>query len=261
MHVLHGDGTKGWPEHAPYDAIVVAAGGPKVPEVAEAAAEDRRSAGHPGRHAIRSVQELVRVTRVSRAANTSARIIADVRFVPLIGEEGWDWRRRELGRSRRRQSRARRARARRWRRLIARCLRAVRRSIETAIARPPAASASAMRAIVLLGEATHGTSEFYRMRERITRELIEQEGISLRRYRGRLAGRRAHRSLCAAYANIRPRNGPPSRAFRSGCGATTRCAASSTGCAQHNAGTAARAARRLPRPRSLQPLRLRSARC
>ena len=32
--------------------------------------------------------------------------------------------------------------------------------------------------IVLLGEATHGTSEFYRMRERISRELIEQKGFS-----------------------------------------------------------------------------------
>ena len=32
VHVLHADGTKGWPEHAPYDAIVVAAGGPKIPE-------------------------------------------------------------------------------------------------------------------------------------------------------------------------------------------------------------------------------------
>ena len=32
VHVLHGDGTRGWPEHAPYDAIVVAAGGPQVPE-------------------------------------------------------------------------------------------------------------------------------------------------------------------------------------------------------------------------------------
>src|ERR1700693_3823278 len=32
VHVLHSDGTRGWPEHAPYDAIVVAAGGPKAPE-------------------------------------------------------------------------------------------------------------------------------------------------------------------------------------------------------------------------------------
>ena len=49
VHVLHGDGTKGWPEHAPYDAIVVAAGGPQVPEFAEGAAQDRRPAGDPGR--------------------------------------------------------------------------------------------------------------------------------------------------------------------------------------------------------------------
>ena len=31
VQVLHGDGTLGWPEHAPYDAIVVAAGGPEIP--------------------------------------------------------------------------------------------------------------------------------------------------------------------------------------------------------------------------------------
>src|ERR1035437_690199 len=32
VHVLHADGTRGWPEHAPYDAIVVAAGAPPGPE-------------------------------------------------------------------------------------------------------------------------------------------------------------------------------------------------------------------------------------
>ena len=31
LHVLWGDGTLGWPEHAPYDAIVVDAGGPEIP--------------------------------------------------------------------------------------------------------------------------------------------------------------------------------------------------------------------------------------
>ncbi len=49
VHVRHGDGTLGWLEHAPYDAIVVAAGGPSVPEALEAAIEDRRPAGDPGR--------------------------------------------------------------------------------------------------------------------------------------------------------------------------------------------------------------------
>src|SRR3546814_7969168 len=31
VHILHGDGSRGWPEHAPFDAIVVTAGGPEVP--------------------------------------------------------------------------------------------------------------------------------------------------------------------------------------------------------------------------------------
>ena len=48
-HVRHGDGTLGWPEHAPYDAIVVAAGGPSVPDGAARAARRRRPARHPGR--------------------------------------------------------------------------------------------------------------------------------------------------------------------------------------------------------------------
>ena len=65
VHVLHGDGTKGWPEHAPYDAIVVAAGGPQVPE----SLKEQLKIG--GRLVIpvgadQRAQELVRVTRVSK---------------------------------------------------------------------------------------------------------------------------------------------------------------------------------------------------
>src|SRR5664279_418428 len=87
VHVLHGDGTKGWPEHAPYDAIVVAAGGPQVPE----SLKEQLKIG--GRLVIpvgadQRTQELVRVTRIS-ASEYSSEDIADVRFVPLIGEEGW----------------------------------------------------------------------------------------------------------------------------------------------------------------------------
>jgi protein-L-isoaspartate(D-aspartate) O-methyltransferase len=87
VHVLHGDGTKGWPEHAPYDAIVVAAGGPQVPE----SLKEQLKIG--GRLVIpvgvdQRVQELVRVVRVS-SNEYRHESIADVRFVPLIGEEGW----------------------------------------------------------------------------------------------------------------------------------------------------------------------------
>ena len=88
IHVLHGDGTRGWPEHAPYDAIVVAAGGPQVPE----SLKEQLKIG--GRLVIpvgtdQRSQELVRVTRIS-ADEYRSEDIADVRFVPLIGEEGWE---------------------------------------------------------------------------------------------------------------------------------------------------------------------------
>ena len=87
VHVLHGDGTRGWPEHAPYDAIVVAAGGPQVP----GSLKEQLKVG--GRLVIpigpdQRAQELVRVVRVSTNQYRSEDI-ADVRFVPLIGEEGW----------------------------------------------------------------------------------------------------------------------------------------------------------------------------
>jgi protein-L-isoaspartate(D-aspartate) O-methyltransferase len=87
VHVLYADGTRGWTDHAPYDAIVVAAGGPEVPESLKA----QLKIG--GRLVIpvgvdRRVQELVRVTRVS-GIQYKTEDIADVRFVPLVGEEGW----------------------------------------------------------------------------------------------------------------------------------------------------------------------------
>ena len=88
VHVLHGDGTKGWPDHAPYDAIVVAAGGPKIPE----SLKEQLKIG--GRLVIpvgrdQKVQELVRITRISEREFRSEDL-ADVRFVPLIGHEGWE---------------------------------------------------------------------------------------------------------------------------------------------------------------------------
>ena len=86
IEVLHGDGTRGWPQHAPYDAIAVAAGAPKVPE----ALLDQLAPG--GRLVIPvgsdETQVLTRVTRMD-ANDFREEPIADVRFVPLIGEYGW----------------------------------------------------------------------------------------------------------------------------------------------------------------------------
>jgi protein-L-isoaspartate(D-aspartate) O-methyltransferase len=173
VHVLHGDGTRGWPEYAPYDAIVVAAGAPQVPE----SLKQQLKIG--GRLVIpvgadQRAQELVRVTRISTSEYRSEDI-ADVRFVPLIGEEGWDTANKEG-----------RAHVRRARRPVSPDEGALVRnlpeaaeffpSIETADLNPLMERIGSAR-IVLLGEATHGTSEFYRMREHITRDLIVKKGF------------------------------------------------------------------------------------
>lgn len=168
VHVLHGDGTKGWPEHAPYDAIVVAAGGPQVPDAL------KRQLKIGGRLVIpigvdQRSQELVRVIRVSKDEYRSEDI-ADVRFVPLIGEEGWAA--SGGGRSVRAHRASRPAST--DEEVLVRELADVADmfpSIEAADLEPLMDRIGSAR-IVLLGEATHGTSEFYRMRARITRDLI-----------------------------------------------------------------------------------------
>jgi protein-L-isoaspartate(D-aspartate) O-methyltransferase len=88
VHVRQGDGTLGWPEHAPFDGIVVTAGGPYVPDTLK----DQLKIG--GRLVMPIgkgtwYQELVRVTRITEAEFDTEDLVP-VRFVPLIGEEGWD---------------------------------------------------------------------------------------------------------------------------------------------------------------------------
>lgn len=88
IHVLHGDGTLGWPEHAPYDAIVVTAGGPQVP------APLREQLAVGGRLVIPVgstlySQELIRLRRTA-ADQFQRENLGAVRFVPLVGEAGWE---------------------------------------------------------------------------------------------------------------------------------------------------------------------------
>jgi protein-L-isoaspartate(D-aspartate) O-methyltransferase len=89
VSVLCGDGTLGWPEHAPYDGIIVAAGGPDVPPslLAQLA---------PGGRLVIPIgatpreQELVRVRRYGPGPEDFRReSLGAVRFVPLVGAEGW----------------------------------------------------------------------------------------------------------------------------------------------------------------------------
>ena len=79
------DGTVGWPENGPYDAIIVTAGGPKVPEPLLEQLAD------PGFLVIpvgeKSYQQLQLVSRKNNRLSTT--VIESVRFVSLIGEHGW----------------------------------------------------------------------------------------------------------------------------------------------------------------------------
>lgn len=86
--VIHeGDGTLGWPEHAPYDAIVVTAAAPDVPQsLLEQLAIGGRLVIPVGPSI--DVQTLVRVRRLAEHDYRSEDLCG-VRFVPLIGEKGW----------------------------------------------------------------------------------------------------------------------------------------------------------------------------
>jgi protein-L-isoaspartate(D-aspartate) O-methyltransferase len=87
VHVRHGDGTLGWAAHAPYEAIIVTAGGPRVPPALldQLAIGGRLIMPVGGAHAF---QHLLRVTR--RGPDDYAyEDLEGVVFVPLIGEQGW----------------------------------------------------------------------------------------------------------------------------------------------------------------------------
>jgi protein-L-isoaspartate(D-aspartate) O-methyltransferase len=87
VQVIQGDGTLGWPHQAPYDAIVVTAGGPEVPESLKNQLKEGGRLVIPVGADMYN-QELLRVTRVSDSEFRSENL-EYVRFVPLIGEEGW----------------------------------------------------------------------------------------------------------------------------------------------------------------------------
>jgi len=80
------DGTLGWPELAPFDRIIVTAGGPVIPE------EYSQQLSIGGKLVIpvgtRQEQNLIRVTRISQN-EYSHEELSGCRFVPLIGAQGW----------------------------------------------------------------------------------------------------------------------------------------------------------------------------
>jgi len=86
VEVIEGDGSRGVPERAPYDAILVAAGAPAPPDSL------KRQLAEGGRLVIPvsadAHQTLCVITR--RGDSYEEEDLGAVRFVPLLGEEGWD---------------------------------------------------------------------------------------------------------------------------------------------------------------------------
>lgn len=79
------DGTSGWLDEAPFDAIVVTAGGPFVPQpLIEQLADPGRMVIPVGDHGLQELQSVVK-----EGGETRVEVIEYVRFVDLIGTYGW----------------------------------------------------------------------------------------------------------------------------------------------------------------------------
>ncbi|HRO13677.1 MAG TPA: protein-L-isoaspartate(D-aspartate) O-methyltransferase, partial [Paracoccus sp. (in: a-proteobacteria)] len=163
VQVHHDDGSEGWPEKGPFDAILVAASGPAVPQalMRQLVVGGRLVMPVGERH---GAQRLVRVRRRGKD-DFVTEDLGGVTFVPLIGTGGW--------------------------------------ADQGASARPPLAGPAGVlaamaepfdeigdlfaarfdrfadRRVVLLGESSHGTAEFYRARAAITRRLVRQHGFDV----------------------------------------------------------------------------------
>jgi protein-L-isoaspartate(D-aspartate) O-methyltransferase len=163
-----GDGTMGWSEAAPFDAILVAAGGPAVPPSLK---QQLRVGGRlviPVGQVERE-QKLLKITRCS-AADFDEDDLGAVMFVPLIGRQGWseDGRQAATNHIPGRSTLAE---------MIAAAAEPLPGFDDPAFG--PLFDRFADRRVVLLGEASHGTSEFYRARAAITRRLIDRHGFAI----------------------------------------------------------------------------------
>ena len=162
VRVIEGDGTTGCPAEAPFDAIVAAASGSHVPQAlidqVKAGGRIVMPIGEPA-----AVQSLVKLTKRSDGSLEREELGA-VRFVPLIGEHGFADDGSEA------------------------LVHSIPQLIAAAAEPLPDIDDPAFGAmfdryadarVVLLGEASHGTSEFYRARAAITRRLVEQHGFTI----------------------------------------------------------------------------------
>jgi protein-L-isoaspartate(D-aspartate) O-methyltransferase len=181
--IICADGTKGLAEEAPFQAIIVSAGGPHVPE----ALKQQLAIG--GRLIVPvgefGFQTLIRERRTGEDRFEEEDFGA-VAFVPLIGEEGWAEPERE-GKAKLDAEPSGYATG-----LLVPAKRAL--TIHNRVSKLMAEAAEPFgdlhelcdlverfsdRRVVMLGEATHGTAEFYQARARITEMLVDRHGFNI----------------------------------------------------------------------------------
>ena len=162
VKIVEGDGTEGCPAEAPFDAIIAAASGPDVPDILKSQLKIGgrlvMPLGEP-----HSVQTLVKVTRTSDY-EYDIENLGGVRFVPLIGAYGWQDPRAATAPKTLPQ-------------MIADAAEPLLNFDHPDFA--AAFDRYADAKVILLGEASHGTSEFYKARAAITRRLIERHGFNI----------------------------------------------------------------------------------
>jgi len=161
VRIIEGDGTRGCPSEAPFDAIVAAASGSHVPpallDQLKPGGRIVMPLGDPG-----SIQSLVKVTK-NADGSLAREELGAVRFVPLIGAHGHADTSPALVRS--------------VPELIFDAAEELPEIDNPSFAIPFDRFADAR--VVMLGEASHGTSEFYRARAAITQRMVVEHGFNI----------------------------------------------------------------------------------
>ena len=187
VEIIEGNGANGWPDGAPYDAILVSAGGPVVPPALKS---ELKIGGRLIIPVSGSAHEVL--TRIRRTGSESFEEEGHglVAFVPLVGAEEWppmvedpiDQGQQVKPPETREQMATGLAIAAGGRPTTA-IGREIKRGATAFDGRSELAGIVAGmfgdRRIVMLGEATHGTAEFYAARAEITAELIKRHGFNI----------------------------------------------------------------------------------
>jgi protein-L-isoaspartate(D-aspartate) O-methyltransferase len=160
VSVYQGDGTGGLPSEAPFDAILVSASGSHVPDILLQQLEIGGRLVMP----VGEPQEVQKLVKVARTADETfeQEDLGAVRFVPLIGAHAWD---------------AKGRRARPLPEVVRDAAEPLPDIDDERLAEVFDRFADAR--VVMLGEASHGTSEYYCARAAISRRLIERHGFSV----------------------------------------------------------------------------------